>query len=282
MSIVIRHKVAVLGQPVEHSLSPVIHTAGYRAAELHDWAYSRIDCSAEDLPGLVATAGHEYVGFSVTMPGKFAALSFADEATSRATAIGSANTLVRTRNGWRADNTDCEGVLAALDALGIIRVEGSSRAVLVGAGGTARPALWALGQAGFREVTLINRSDRSAEFTNLASNLGINLQWCSFDTEAVRKAARGATVVISTVPANAAEGLAGSLAQAPIVDVIYDPWPTPLAVAALNSGVPVVGGDIMLLGQALSQFEQFTAVRAPREAMREALEQALAAKGMGV
>ena len=77
---------------------------------LHDWTYERIECGAQELPGVVGGFGPEWVGVSVTMPGKFAALRFADEHTERAGLVGSANTLVRTPRGWRADNTDVDGV----------------------------------------------------------------------------------------------------------------------------------------------------------------------------
>ena len=107
-------RAAVLGSPIEHSLSPVLHNAGYRALGMSDWEYGRFECTAEQLPTLVTDAEDSYVGFSVTMPGKFAALAFATEATERARQIGSANTLVRTAEGWRADNTDCDGVDGAL------------------------------------------------------------------------------------------------------------------------------------------------------------------------
>lgn len=113
MTPAIAHRAAVLGDPVEHSRSPILHNAGYAALGLEDWEYGRFRCAAEDLPGIVGGADASYAGFSVTMPGKFAALDFADEATDRARAIGSANTLVRVGEGWRADNTDCDGVTGA-------------------------------------------------------------------------------------------------------------------------------------------------------------------------
>ena len=281
MSDLIRHRAAVLGRPVEHSLSPVIHAAGYRAVGLDDWAYTRIDCGAEDLPRIVADAPAEFAGFSVTMPGKFAALAVAREVTPRARAIGSANTLVRIPGGWRADNTDCEGVSAALGELGVGNPAAGDRAVLVGAGGTARPALWALGRAGFRAVTVINRSDRSAELAPLADTLGIDVRWTVSDPERAATAVTGAAVVISTVPSAALAGMEDDLARVPVLDVIYDPWPTPLARAAADNGVPVVGGDVMLAGQALSQFEQFTGKPAPRDAMRAALTAALRERSCG-
>ncbi|MCX7537135.1 shikimate dehydrogenase [Corynebacterium sp. P5875] len=281
MSDPIRHRAAVLGRPVEHSLSPVIHMAGYRAIGLDDWCYTRIDCGANDVRRIVSDAPAEFAGFSVTMPGKFAALDVAREVTPRAAAIGSANTLVRIAGGWRADNTDCEGVSAALGDLGVRNPAAGERAVLVGAGGTARPALWALGQSGYRAVTVINRSDRSAELAPLAETLGIELHWTVPDRDRVRAAVRDAAVVISTVPAAALDGIEGDLARVPVLDVIYDPWPTPLARAAAGNGVPVVGGDVMLAGQALSQFEQFTGEPAPRDAMRAALTDALRDRSSG-
>ena len=103
-------RAAVLGSPVSHSRSPQLHLAAYRALGLDDWTYDRIECTAKELPALVGSFGPEWVGVSVTMPGKFAALEFADERTARAELVGSANTLVRTGSGWRADNTDVDGV----------------------------------------------------------------------------------------------------------------------------------------------------------------------------
>ncbi|ESV63992.1 shikimate dehydrogenase substrate binding domain protein [Mycobacteroides abscessus MAB_091912_2446] len=84
--------------------------AAYRELGLTGWTYERIECTAEQLPDVVGGAGPEWVGFSVTMPGKFAALRFASTATDRARSIGAANTLVRSGDGWHADNTDVDGV----------------------------------------------------------------------------------------------------------------------------------------------------------------------------
>ena len=103
-------RAAVLGSPIEHSLSPVLHKAGYDALNLQDWDYTRFEVT--DLAAFLAEVGEEYKGFSVTMPLKFDALAYADIVSERAELIGSSNTLVRTPQGWRADNTDTEGVLA--------------------------------------------------------------------------------------------------------------------------------------------------------------------------
>lgn len=262
----ITHRAAVLGDPVEHSLSPILHKAGYIALGMREWDYERIRCTAEELPRIVGEADESYRGFSVTMPAKFAALEFADEVTERAQMIGSANTLVRTEKGWRADNTDCEGLKIALDELS----ENMYSAVLIGAGGTARPALWALAQRGVKEVTLLNRSDRRAELQELVDHLGLVLEY--------RPLAEGGRcteevdVIVSTVPSAALVGKEADLAHAEVLDVIYDPWPTPLTVSAAANGYRTVGGHVMLAGQSYSQFEQFTGKVAPRRQMREALE----------
>src|ERR1700744_2103308 len=102
-------KAAVLGSPIAHSRSPQLHLAAYRALDLSEWTYERIEGGADELPGVVGGFGPEWVGVSVTMPGKFAALRFADERTDRAELVGSANTLLRTPSGWRADKTDIDG-----------------------------------------------------------------------------------------------------------------------------------------------------------------------------
>lgn len=88
-------RAAVLGKPVAHSLSPVLHLAAYRALGLTDWTYERVEADAQRLPELLSGFGSEWVGVSVTMPGKHAALEFATEATPRARAVGAANTLVK-------------------------------------------------------------------------------------------------------------------------------------------------------------------------------------------
>ncbi|CPR12278.1 shikimate 5-dehydrogenase [Mycobacterium bohemicum DSM 44277] len=120
----------MLGRPIAHSRSPQLHLAAYRALGLTDWTYERIECGAEDLPRVVGSFGPEWVGVSVTMPGKLAALRFADERTDRAELVGSANTLVRTPAGWRADNTDIDGVVGA----SLREVDGAARQIIADAG----------------------------------------------------------------------------------------------------------------------------------------------------
>ncbi|WP_330179864.1 shikimate dehydrogenase [Nocardia sp. NBC_01503] len=265
-----RRKAAVLGSPIAHSRSPQLHLAAYRALGL-DWTYERIECDAERLPGLVDGLGPEWVGLSVTMPGKVAALEYATERTERAELVGSANTLLRIENGWRADCTDVDGVRGALEGAGVKEID---KAVVLGAGGTARPALLALAELGAHTITIVARSPRRAADTlELAERLGLSAEVIGFDPDSIGFVCSEVDAVVSTVPAAGAEPVADAVAQAPVVlDAIYNPWPTPLAEAVTRAGHTVVSGLEMLLNQAYGQVEQFTGKPAPRAEMAAALQ----------
>jgi shikimate dehydrogenase len=265
-------RAAVLGSPIEHSKSPQLHLAAYRALGLSDWTYERIECSADELPRLVSHFGPDWVGVSVTMPGKFAALRFADDRSERAQLVGSANTLLRTRRGWRADNTDVDGVAGALGAVhGDIGDIGDI--VVVGAGGTARAAVVAVAGLGAGKVTVVGRDPAKGQpLVELAAAVGVAGRWRAFDDRELADEVAAAGAVVSTIPADAAAGYVAALRHAPVLlDAIYDPWPTPLAAAVIKTGGQVVDGLQMLLHQAFAQVEQFTGRPAPREAMTAAV-----------
>jgi shikimate dehydrogenase len=256
----------VLGSPIAHSRSPQLHLAAYRALGLADWTYERIECGAEQLSAVVDGLGPEWVGVSVTMPGKFAALHFADERTDRAELVGSANTLLRTPRGWRADNTDIDGVMGALGAA-------TGRAVVSGSGGTAPAAIVALAELGVGDITVVARNpDKAARLVELATRVGAAARFCDLDGSAVADRVTAAGVLVSTLPADVAGRYSDVFAGAPVLlDAIYDPWPTPLAAAVAAAGGRVISGLQMLLHQAFAQVEQFTGLPAPREAMIAAL-----------
>jgi shikimate dehydrogenase len=256
----------VLGSPIAHSRSPQLHLAAYRALGLADWTYERIECGAEELPAVVDGLGPEWVGVSVTMPGKFAALHFADERTDRAELVGSANTLLRTPRGWRADNTDIDGVMGALGTA-------TGRAVVSGSGGTAPAAIVALAELGVGDITVVARNpDKAARLVELATRVGAAARFCDLDGGAVADRVTAAGVLVSTLPADVAGRYSDVFAGAPVLlDAIYDPWPTPLAAAVAAAGGRVISGLQMLLHQAFAQVEQFTGLPAPREAMIAAL-----------
>ncbi|MET8307994.1 shikimate dehydrogenase [Micromonospora sp. NPDC005173] len=263
----------MLGKPIAHSLSPVIHTAGYAAAGLTGWSYTRIECAASELPALVAGLGPEWAGLSVTMPGKEAALEVAADASPVAVAVGAANTLVRRPDGsWYADNTDVGGMVRVLTDAGV----GAGAAMTVlGAGGTARAALAAAARLACSSVTVVaRRAEAVDELRTVAGVLGVAMTaggWADAPRHLV------ADVVVSTVPKGVADSLAEAVTWRPggvFFDALYDPWPTPLATSALAAGLRVVSGLDLLLAQAVGQFEQFTGVVAPVEVMRAALRSA--------
>ncbi|TDC35696.1 shikimate dehydrogenase [Micromonospora sp. KC213] len=264
------HRAAVVGKPIAHSLSPVIHNAGYVAAGLTGWSYTRIECAADELPALVAGLGPEWAGLSVTMPGKEAALAVADLASPVAAAVGAANTLVRRPDrSWYADNTDVSGMVEVLTSAG---VSAGGTVTVLGAGGTARAALAAAARLGAAGVTVVARRAAAVdELRPVADALGVSLTGAGWDTAATHATA---DVVVSTVPKGVADPLAHQVrwrAGTVLFDALYDPWPTPLAAAASAAGCRVVSGLDLLLAQAVGQFEQFTGIAAPRAAMAGAL-----------
>lgn len=263
-----RRRAGVLGSPIAHSRSPQLHLAAYRALGLDEWTYDRIECTAEQLPSVVGGFGPEWVGVSVTMPGKFAALRFADEATARATLVGSANTLVRSPAGWHADNTDVDGVVGALRGVNV-----SDHAMVVGSGGTAPAVVVGLVGLGARRITVAARNaEKAAPTVEIATRCGVQAQWCDVGDAKLADEVADVDVVVNTVPADAAARYAPTLALAPVLlDAIYDPGPTPLAAAVEAAGGRVISGLQMLLNQAFTQVEQFTGSPAPKEAMRAAL-----------
>jgi shikimate dehydrogenase len=263
-------RAAVLGKPIAHSLSPAIHNAGYAAAGLTGWPYTAIECAEAELPDLVGRLGPEWAGLSLTMPVKEAALAVADEVAPLAAAVGAANTLVRRPDGsWYTDNTDVPGIVAVLTAAGLHR---GARFTVLGAGGTARAALGAAARLSASAVTVVARRRTALEALRpVAEALGVPLS-CADWSDAANHL--GAEVVISTVPAGAADPLASVAPWRPstvVFDALYEPWPTPLAASAAARGCRVVSGLDLLLAQAVGQFELFTGVPAPVDAMRAAL-----------
>ncbi|MCA1190211.1 MULTISPECIES: shikimate dehydrogenase [unclassified Saccharopolyspora] len=270
-------KAAVVGSPIGHSLSPVLHTAAYRELGLTGWSYERFDRDADGLAELVGSLGPEWAGLSVTMPGKRAALGLAKEVTDRAAAVGVANTLTRLGSGeWAADCTDVDGVTGALRAAG--GFTGGRRALLLGAGGAAAAAVAAFAELGLAELTVAVREPaRARDVVLTAEQVGLRVSVERLDSLDLGAAASEVDVLVSTLPAGAADPHAAELARAAcVLDVIYHPWPTPLADAVSAAGGRLATGLDMLLHQAFGQVELFTGRTAPRAAMRDAL---LAATG---
>jgi shikimate dehydrogenase len=271
----------VLGSPIAHSLSPQLHLAAYRALGL-DWSYDRIECDEAGLPELVERCRRDraWAGLSLTMPLKEAALQVADERDRSAEQLGVANTLVFADGRATAYNTDVGGLVAALAELGV--TSAPVDAVVLGGGGTARAAMAALAELGAHQVAVaVRRPEAAAPLMALGERLDVQVEGRPWPTTAEELA--GADVVLATTPAGATDPLAatGWPAGVPLLEVLYAPWPTGLAAAAVAAGAPVVGGLSMLVGQAARQVELTTGRPAPVAVMRAAGEAALAARTHG-
>lgn len=270
-------RAAVLGSPIAHSLSPLLHRAAYDAVGLSDWRYDAIECDEAGLRDFVDRAGPEWVGLSLTLPLKRAALTVADEVSGLAESVGAANTLLLHEGRHRAENTDVAGIA---DALGEAGVRAASSAVVLGAGGTARAALAALSRLGVSEpVVVVRDMSRTAELRATASRLGITIR---FVADFPACGIPCTEVLVSAVPPHAADAARFEKNGRPdvVLDVVYAPWPTALTATALDRGATVVGGRAVLLHQAVAQVELMTGQPAPVEAMRSALEGAGAAPGV--
>lgn len=268
-------RAAVLGSPIAHSLSPVLHRAAYEELGLADWSYDRFEVDEEGLPAFLDQLGPEWAGLSLTMPLKRAVIPLLDEISDTAASVEAVNTVVLTEDGRRTgDNTDIPGMVAALREHGVEQVES---AAVLGAGATASSALAALARVCTGEVVAYVRSEaRAAEMRQWGERLGVEVRTADWsDAEHALRA----PLVIATTPAGTTDALAAAVPERPatLFDVLYDPWPTALAARWSMAGGAVVGGLDLLVHQAVLQVEQMTGrVPAPLDAMRRAGEKALA------
>ncbi len=272
-----RRRAAVLGSPVAHSLSPVLHRAAYAALGLRGWTYDRFEVGKDTLAAFVAELEPaEWAGLSLTMPLKRAVIPLLDELTPTAAGVEAVNTLLLSPDGRRTgDNTDIPGMVAALAERGVTSVPS---AAILGAGATASSALAALARICEGEVTAYVRGPaRAAQMREWGERLGVPVR-----TDDWERAGRAfaAPLVIATTPAGATDALTSGVPPAPgtLFDVLYDPWPTPLAAAWAARGGAVVGGLDLLVHQAVLQVALMTGRPGPLEAMRQAGTAALAAR----
>jgi shikimate dehydrogenase len=256
----------VAGWPVAHSRSPAMHNAALAAAGLDDWHYLALPLPPERFAETVwALPAAGFRGINVTIPHKETALALATEATPVAAAVGAANTLTFGPEGdVHADNTDVPGLLECLP------VDPAGRTALVlGAGGAARAAVYALHSAGAADVQVWNRTRERAE--RLVAELG---------GRAVDAPEAAALVVNCTsvglgrddqpfksMPLDADTLIVGSC----VVDMVYKPGGTALLAEASRRGASVVTGMEILIAQGAASFGRWTGTRASRDAMRAAV-----------
>nr|WP_284533775.1 shikimate dehydrogenase [Nocardioides sp. T2.26MG-1] len=266
---------AVLGDPVAHSLSPALHRAGYTALGL-DWVYDAVRVHEDGLAAFLGGLGADWRGLSLTMPLKRRALELVTDVTDRARLAGGVNTLVLEHGSVvLADNTDLPGAVAAIRE----RYDGPVTAgTVLGGGATAASTGLALVELGARRVRLLARSPERAAAA--AAAIAAHPAAPTVEVDELADGRVEGEVVVSTVPAAAQDtALVERCANVPVVfEVVYDPWPTPLAASVGDDRV-LVGGLDLLVHQAVLQFELFTGVAGPLAAMRAAGERALAAAG---
>ena len=266
---------AVLGSPIAHSLSPVLHRAAYAAVGL-DWSYDAREVREADLAGFLGTLDETWRGLSLTMPLKRSVVPLLDELSARAAQARAANTVVLEDGRRVGHNTDITGAVAAITERVHTTIDS---AVILGGGATASSVLLALADSGCREVTLVVRDERRAQGALEAARRHESppvVHVRGFDEAAIP-----ADILVSTIPSEAQTDEVVQLAAdvATVFDAIYDPWPTHLARFAQSEGRMLISGLDLLVHQACGQFTLMTGIDdAPLAVMREAGEQALAGR----
>ncbi|MEP6464300.1 MAG: shikimate dehydrogenase [Frankiaceae bacterium] len=267
-----RGRAAVLGSPIAHSLSPVLHAAAYAELGL-DWTYEAIECDAPALPSTLDRLAETHRVLSLTMPLKEAVLPLLDDLAPDARTLGAVNTVLFDDGRRLGANTDVVGVLAALDELGADPA--GQRVALLGAGGAARAVLAALAARDVGPVAVVVREPARADgLRALAGTLGVSITVRGWSLEALA----GQALVISAAPQVAVPAEWVWPAGAALLDLVYAPWPTPLAELAEAAGARVIGGLPMLVAQAAEQVRLMTGRQPPVEEMRRAGEAALRAR----
>jgi shikimate dehydrogenase len=263
-------RLGVLGWPVAHSRSPAMHTAALKALGMQGWSYQSLPVPPELFAETVrALPGADFLGANVTIPHKQAALRLADSASDTATAIGAANTLIFSSDGKIcAENTDAPGLIAALpcDPAGL-------SVLVLGAGGSARAAIWALRQAGARQIWVSNRTPERAK--ELAEELGVSA--------VARPLAADLLINCTSVGLQLSATETDTLNQlgltldgvgeySYVIDLVYSAQAgTPLLQIARRLGAQTVDGLDVLLEQGALSFESWTGREAPRAIMRAAV-----------
>ncbi len=266
----------VLGHPIAHSLSPVLHRAAYAYLGEANLEYDCRDTLPDDLPAImrgvrnpVGTEEAPYIaGLSVTMPLKTAVIQYCDELSETARVTGAVNTVYPRGERVLGDNTDVIGIVNALRHAGLEPNPERDEPAVIGGGATAISALTALHKLGYRRASVYARSlHKLGSVQEAADRLGVQLEQVSLADLPQNLAERGHHPVVSTLPAHAADewasqliGLKGASAthRPVLLDVAYNPWPSVLASAWEASGGAVVSGLEMLLYQAVEQVLLFT------------------------
>lgn len=272
---------AVIGSPIRHSLSPVIHRAAWVQLGIDGWEYRRLERDGDSLPGLIADLGDDCAGLSVTMPCKQAIMALLDVIDPLASAVGAVNTVVPSSGVLAGFNTDVTGISSAVRrACSMANVPLPRSALVLGARATASSALAGLGELGITASTVAaRRFGGPGSVVAAASRLGVSIEQVLWsDIEAVDRAAHGVDLIISTLPASAADPLAERLNVREgqiLLDVVYAPRQTALRSTFEKAGGIVAEGTDMLVYQAAAQVQLMTGRSPDTAVMRDALEEEL-------
>lgn len=267
------NRCAVLGKPISHSLSPVMHRAAYAELGL-DWTYEALELAESELEAFLRSRDDSWRGLSLTMPLKRAVVDLADEVTGVARVLHVANTVEFRDGRIIASNTDCDGALAALAERGV-RTPRTVR--IIGGGATATSLAHALASGGVAHIEFVVRNPATAaDAVSVAGKAGAEVTVRLVDEPLIDHV----DLLVSTVPAEAVRMGALELAESSraVFDVVYDPWPTPLAGAAKSAGLTFVSGLDLLAHQAVLQVEIMTGSKIPVDILRDAALAELASR----
>ena len=269
---------AVIGSPIAHSLSPVIHRAAWEQLGIDGWEYRCAEVTEESLPTFIGQLDESFRGLSVTMPCKQAVMPLLDAIDPLASAVGAVNTVVPSAGMLAGFNTDVTGIASAIRrACSRSGVPVPSSALVLGARATASSALAALGELGVTTTTVAaRRFGGPGSVISAASRLGVSVEQVMWsDVSAVASAAARADVLISTLPAGVADAIASRLAPREgqiLLDVIYSPRDTALRTTFEKAGGVVAEGTDMLVYQGAAQVQLMTGRSPDPAVMRHALE----------
>lgn len=277
----------IVGDPITHSLSPVIHGTAYRELGL-DWDFSKRQVSAggslaellgefRSQPGF--EEGTACRGLAVTMPLKPEALAAATYVDGLAKVTGAVNTLVPAIGDWAGFNTDVAGIVGAFREAGFAPQTPGFTAVIFGSGATAASGLAALRELGAARLVIVSRHPQGeGKAFAAAARMHLPVTAVSWqDTAELTAVLEQAALVLSTVPASAQPGLPLPQIDSPavVLDAVYDPWPSPVVTWARQSAAGVIPGWEMLLYQGIAQVKLFTGQEIAAETIRQALLKAV-------
>jgi len=268
----------VIGNPVEHSLSPAIHNAAFQKLGLN---YVYLAFRVEDLPAAIRgiRALGNVRGFSVTIPHKVGVIPLLDEVETTARHIGSVNTIVVENATLRGYNTDASGALRALTDAGVALKD--QRVLMLGSGGAARAIAFALAGESLEQLTIlgIDDTERRALASDLRTKTSVRLEEAPLNKASLETALKTSAILLHCTPIGMSPNTEQTCvpphllhAGLTVMDIVYNPIETRLIGDAKSAGCRTIRGIEMFLNQAVTQFELWTGVHAPADVMRAVLE----------